>query len=519
MDGVLDGNRLCWLRRRMFATGEILRRDAGLWAVTAATLLVHLAVAGRYDFFRDELYFIICGRHPAFGYVDQPPLVPLLSAATQAFGADLWLLRLPAALAAAALVPLTASFARLLGGGRGAALVAGAASALAPVLIGLSAILYTSSFDALSWTAIAYFVARAVLRGNGRDLVWAGLIAGVAFEAKYGVVLWLIGLAAGLALTPERRLFARRQLWYGALLALVIAAPNLIWQTAEGWPFLQVTANHSRDNLTGSPVYFLIHQIFLVNPFLAPLWIAGLVAPFVRADLKPARFLAIAWIVAAFVTWASHGKDYYLAGAYPTLFAIGAIVAVRAWAWLKTALAVGAVALTAVALPITLPILPPDALGPYMDKMHLRPRPDQRASAGAPITQLFSDQFGWRELERQVAGLYRALPDGERAQAAIFTRNYGQAAALDFFGAADALPRATSGQNQYFRWGPPGAGVTTLILIGQDAARWKPACADLDTVPRAPNPYTMPYEKAPILVCHGLRGDLRARWPRFKFYY
>jgi 4-amino-4-deoxy-L-arabinose transferase-like glycosyltransferase len=274
----------------MFATGETLRRDAGVWALTAATLAVHLAVAGRYDFFRDELYFIVCGRHPAFGYVDQPPLVPLLSAATQAFGENLWLLRLPAALAAAALVPLTGAFTRLLGGSRGAALLAGAASALTPVLIGLSAILYTSSFDALSWTAIAYFLARAALRNKARDVVWAGLIAGVAFEAKYGVAIWLIALAVGLAATKERRLYARRQLWYGAALAIAIAAPNLIWQTIEGWPFLEVMANHARDNLTGSPVYFLVHQIFLVNPFLAPLWIAGLVAPFVRPELKPVRF-------------------------------------------------------------------------------------------------------------------------------------------------------------------------------------------------------------------------------------
>jgi hypothetical protein len=503
----------------MFATSERLRRDAGLWALTAVTLAVHLAVAGRYDFFRDELYFIICGRHPAFGYVDQPPLVPLLAAATQIFGESLWLLRLPAALAAAALVPLTAAFARLLGGSRGAALLAGAASALAPVLIGLSAILYTSSFDALTWTAIAYFVARAARRNNARDVIWASLIAGIALEAKYGVAIWLIGLAVGLAATSERRLYTRRQLWYGVALALAIAAPNLIWQTVEGWPFLAVMANHARDNLTGSPVYFLVHQVFLVNPFLAPLWIVALVAPFVRPELKPARFLALAWIVAALVTFLSHGKDYYLVGAYPTLFAIGAVVAARAWAWLKIVLAGGAVALTAMALPITLPILPPAMLDPYMDKTHLRPRPDQRASAGAALTQLFSDQFGWRELERQVVGLYRALPADERAHTAILTRNYGEAAALDFHGARDALPPVVSGQNQYFLWGPPANGASTLILVWPNPKRWEKACASLDVVPRMPNPYTMPYEKAPILVCHGLRADLARAWPRFKFYY
>ncbi|HEY5210437.1 MAG TPA: glycosyltransferase family 39 protein [Stellaceae bacterium] len=499
---------------------EMLRRDPWLWALAAGTLLVHIAVAGRYDFFRDELYFIICGRHPAFGYVDQPPLVPLLSAATQLFGECLWLLRLPAALAAAALVPLTGAFARLLGGGRGAALIAGGASALAPVLIGLSATLCTSSFDALAWTALAYFVTRAALRGTDRDLIWAGLIAGVAFEAKYGVVLWFIGLAIGLAAMPERRLYARRALWYGAALAALIAAPNLIWQTVEGWPFLEVTANHSRDNLTGSPLYFFLHQIFILNPFLAPLWLAGLIAPFVRAELKPARFLAIAWLGAAIVTWASHGKDYYLAGAYPTLFAIGAVVAARAWVWLKIVVIAVAVAVTAEALPMTLPILSPDLLGDYMDATHLRPKANQRASLGAPLTQLFSDQFGWRELEQKVAAVYRALPPDERARAAIIATDYGEAAAIDFYGAADGLPPALSGQDQYYLWGTRGHDGGVIIHINGDPARWRDRCARLEIAGRFGAPYTMPYEDdRPIMLCRDFHGGLARAWPAFKRYY
>jgi Dolichyl-phosphate-mannose-protein mannosyltransferase len=197
--------------------------------------------------------------------------------------------------------PLTA-FARLLGGNDGAALIAGTASAISPVLIGLSATLFTSSFDALEWTAIACFVARAIVRGDDRALLWAGLVASVAFEVKSGVVLWLIGLALGLALTPERRRFARRSLWLGA-----VVAPNLWWQTLEGGPFLEVTANHARDNLPGSPLYVLLHQIFLVNPVPAPLWLAGVILPFTFAGLTRLRFLPIAWLAAAILTWGSHG--------------------------------------------------------------------------------------------------------------------------------------------------------------------------------------------------------------------
>jgi hypothetical protein len=161
-----------------------LRYDPAIWAIAALSLVAHAAVAGRYDFFRNELYYIVCGRHPAFGYADQPPLVPLLAAATQIFGLSAWLLRLPAALAAASLVPLTAAFARLLGGTTQSAILAALAAAIAPALIALTQIMTTSTFEPLAWTAAAYLIARAAILDDRRALLWAGLATGIAMQAK-----------------------------------------------------------------------------------------------------------------------------------------------------------------------------------------------------------------------------------------------------------------------------------------------------------------------------------------------
>src|SRR4051812_9989340 len=122
-------------------------RDRTSWWLAGATLLVHLAVAGRYDFFRDELYFIICGRHPAFGYVDQPPLVPLVSAATQLFGEHLFLLRGVAALVAAATVLMVCRLARLVGAGRFGVALAGLAAGLSSMYLGLTSTLSTSTAE------------------------------------------------------------------------------------------------------------------------------------------------------------------------------------------------------------------------------------------------------------------------------------------------------------------------------------------------------------------------------------
>ena len=494
-------------------------RQKAIWALAALTAVVHLAFADRYDFFRNELYYIVCGRHPAFGYADQPPLVPLVAAATQVFGLNVWLLRLPGALAAASLVPLTASFTRLLGGVPGAAFVAAAAGAIAPALIALTQIMTTSTFEPLAWTLCAYLIARAVVLDDRRALIWAGVAAGVALQAKYGIFLWLAGLFVGLLLTRDRKILAARQCWIGAALALVIAAPSLIWQTINGWPFFGVMLHHTvaHTNFTGGPLEFTVGQLLAMNAVLAPLWLAGLIAPFVSSRLQPARFLAIGYVVTAALIIGLRGKDYYLFPAYPALFAIGAVACARVTVWLAAPWFVLATANTALLAPLVLPILDPPALSAYLDNYHLHPAPDELAAVGAPLTQVYSDELGWRALEQQVAAIYRALPPEDQRRAAIVASNYGEAAAIDVYGSADHLPPALSGQDQYWFWGPRGYDGSVVIHINGDPEHWRPNCASLDIAGNFGAPYVMPYEtNRPIFVCRGLRVPLAEAWDRFK---
>ena len=497
------------------------RPDLIVYAIAALPLLAHMAVASRHDFFRNELYYIVCGRHPAFGYADQPPLVPLMAAATQIFGLSAWLLRLPAALAAAALIPLTAAFARLLGGTRQSAIIAALAAGIAPALIALTQILTTSTFEPLAWTATAYCIARAVILHDRRALIWAGPTVGMAMQAKYGIDIWLIGLLAGLIVTPARKILATRECGIGLAIAAAISAPSLIWQTLYDWPFLQVMMHHSagHTNLTGDPLQFEILQAFAMNIALAPLWLTGLIAPFALKRLRPAQFLAIAYIVAAVIDVTARGKDYYLFPAYPALFAIGAAACADLPKLVTIPWMFTAGALSAIAAPIVLPILEPPALAAYLDKFHLHPKPDELAAIGAPLTQVFSDEFGWRSLENTVARIYNALPPADQKRAAIVASNYGEAAAIDVYGTHDNLPPALSGQDQYYLWGPRGYDGEITIHINGDPERWRPHCASLDIVATFGAAFTMPYENnRPIFICRGLRVPLTEAWPRFKRY-
>ena len=182
-------------------------------------------------------------------------------------------------------------------------------------------------------------------------------------------------------------------------------------------------------------------------------------------------------------------------------------------AWLTVAFA-----FAALAAPLVLPILSPSALRDYMVKGKIEIEPDEGASLGAPITQFFADELGWRELEAEVARVYRALPEGERARTAIFAANYGEAAAIDVFGAADSLPRAASGEDQYYLWGPPPDDTRDVIVVNGDPDRWRGRCGGVEQVGEFGAPLAMPYERQrPILICRDLRQPLSAIWRDLKY--
>jgi hypothetical protein len=492
-----------------------------LWAAGVAAAVVafaHLVTAGRYDLFVNELYFIVCGRHPAFGYVDQPPLIPLLSALTQIGGTHVWLLRVPAVVAAVALVPLTVAFAQLLGATTRGAWLAAVAAAASPMLMAMTATLTTSTLEPLVWTAIAYCVTRAVSRAEPRMWWWAGVLAGLAFETRYGVIVWIIAVALGLAATAQRASLRSTALAVGVAIGALLALPNAAWQLGHGLPFLDVIRNDNADNFTGTPLVFTIDQVFSINFLLAPLWVTGIVAPFVSPRLARFRFLAIAFVATALLVFLTHGKNYYLAGAYPAMFALGAAACTALPRLVVVVWSALAAANGALALPLVLPIYSPARLKTTVERMPIKLRPVEKASVGAPLTQVFSYEFGWRELAASVESVLASLPPSDRARAAIFASTYGEAAAIDVFGSG--LPPALSGNNQYYLWGPRGYDGAVVIAVNVDPAVWSRWCDSLRVAARyGESPYVMPRERGrPIVVCRGMHPPLTQLWPQLKFY-
>ncbi|MFP5372119.1 MAG: glycosyltransferase family 39 protein, partial [Actinomycetes bacterium] len=305
-------------------------------ALAAGLALLLLAVAGRYGYHRDELYVLRAGREAAFGYVDQPPLTPLLAAAMDGLApGSLLALRLPAALAASGVVVLTGLLAREFGGGRSAQLLAAASMAVSAVLLLTGHLLSTTTFDLLAWTALSWLLLRA-LRDGGTWWMAVGAVAGLGLQNKLQPAFLLAAVAVGILAVGPRGVLRSPRPWAGALVALALWAPNLVWQAAHGWPQFELAeAIAAGSSGTSEPWYlFLPFQLVMVSPLLVPLWVTGWVRLARDPALRTERAFGVAYVVLAVVFLATGGKPYYLAGLYPVVLAAGARPVVE---WARTA--------------------------------------------------------------------------------------------------------------------------------------------------------------------------------------
>ncbi len=546
------------------------RDTSVVWIVGIAlgTVVLHATTGWRYGFDRDELMALEDARHLAWGYAQYPPMVPFFGRIALAlFGTSLVGFRLFAALAQAAALVLTGLMAREMGkevrkqGGQevrkdGYVDWAPVVAALAgvPFCLGGGALMQYISFDYFCWVLAAYCMVRLLKSDDERWWLGIGGAVGLGLMAKYTMTFFVVGVIAGVLLTSARKYLRSGWLWAGVLASAVTVAPNLWWQWKRDFVSLEfLRFIHARDVRLGLTNWFLPEQLELTM-LAFPLVVAGFW--FLLFTESGKRYRALAWMylvpLALFVVM--RGRAYYLAPAYPMLYAAGAVwledrklkFEIRnskiesrkeaeladthsprppqtdlplvdisrgtgkqtpkkagryGWAGvLNYALWAGLIVDVGVATAVALPVAPVNSAW---------------WNVAIKVDPVFPEEIGWPEFVETVAGVRDRLPVEERSGAAILAGNYGELGALNLYGGRYRLPEAISGENSSWERGY-GDDRRTVIVTGYSREFLEQHFASCEVGARVWNRYGVNNEEvvedATVYVCRGLKESWAEFW-------
>ena len=496
------------------ARTERRRERVVLITLVVLKLGMHLALAGRYGRHRDEYYFIDCGKNLAFGYVDHAPMVPWLAGlSTALFGDSLVMLRLPSILAGAAAVWLTVLLAQRFGANAYGQALAGIALLLAPAYLRMHGMLDIVAFEPLFWTVAAWVVADIIDGASAKRWLLVGVVVGLGLLNKHTMLLWGVGMFAGMVATPLRAQLKTPWPWLGAAVALLIASPNLAWQAAHDWPTVEFVQKMGETILADIPRHlFWAGQILYFGILAVPIWLAGIVYFFTDAG-KRYRALGILFVTVMVVLTVTRAKPYYSAPAFPLVFAGGGVVLGRWFETRRAARTTYTAALVGSGLAlslITLPLLPLSTVDAALDKgLGWLVRP-------VDLTHDMHDEFGWPEMVEGVAEAFESLEPAERETATIVTGDYGEASAINLHGKKYGLPRATSGYMTHYLWGPDDTRPGPVLLVNPSPEALDVICEAPVQVARIVHEVAMESSVA-VYLCRE-HPPLRSVWPQLKLY-
>lgn len=480
--------------------------------IAVALAVVLTALSGRYGFHRDELYFLAAADHLAWGYVDQPPLTPLLvKISTEIFGATPMGIRVISTIAGALTVVLIALIAHEFGATRRAQILAATCAAVSGFVMAVGHLASTATYDLLAWMAIALLAIKLLRTNNPRWWVALGLATGIALENKYLVVLPLTALLIAVLITGPRSVLRTWWLPAGLAVAALIAAPNLIWQATHDWPQLTVASGISEDDGTENRIMFVPLQILQLSPFLVPIWIAGFLRLWRSPTLRWARPVALTYPVLCVVVLALGGKSYY---ALPLLLVLVAAGCQPAIDWMaagrttarRTTLAVGLILTALTSMLFTLPVLPASAVNFVI-----------------PVNAEQGEQIGWPELTTAVAAAWQKIPEDQRARAVLFAGNYGQAGALAMYGPSHGLPQPYSGHMSFADWSHPSDMQNgPVLLVEQERLQaYERNFTNCTQVGEVDNGVGADNEEqgTALVLCTGTTAPWSQTWPNLRRYY
>ncbi len=485
-------------------------------------LLLTVFTAGHYGFFGDELYYFACSKHLAFGYVDHPPLVALLTfISTTIFGETIIGLRFMSGLFGAFTVLLSAKVAKEIGGGKYSQALAALSICFGLAFPALSSFFSMNPVDIMLCTLFLLVFLKTIRAPSPKKWITLGIISGFGLLNKYTFLVLGFSLLVSLIITKKWHILKSPWIYLSGLIGLLMFLPHILWEINNGWPTLEFMQNATEyKNLSLSPFAFLSQIIIGLNPFTFPVWLSGLgFLPFSR-KIKDYRFLGWTAVIFILIYMLQNSKFYYVVPIFPILLSSGAIAVERflhrfsirflKWA-IVTILAISGIVL----MPLAVPILPVDQFIKYSKTLGLQDELRMEKGESISLPLHFAYRFGWKELVDTVAEAYYNLPQEERKKCAILASWYGIAGAIDHYGPKYNLPNAICPRNNYWIWGIHDYSGEVVLTIGYDSQTLKKYFNSVEQVAYFTHQYA--YNQV-IYLCKKPKETLKQMWSELKVF-
>ena len=423
------------------------------------------------------------------------------------------MLALPMASASAAAI------ARELGGGRFAQVLAAVSVLAAPLFMRASTLFQPVILDQIWWTLALFALVRLARTREPRWWLLVGLALGFGLLTKFSIGFIGVGLLAALLLTSDRRMLLTRWPWIAAALALAIGSASIVGQLRLGFPVTGQLRDLQETQLAHvSWMSFVTEQPLMIGFVAFAVAVAGAVALLAWKGFAPYRVVGLACVIAFVLLIVLHGKPYYAGPIYPALLAAGAVVLepIRRpvlGSVVRGATLVLVLMLGAVALPLAVPILSPEATASYAQRLGVRAAVSTNRGGVDRLPQDYADMLGWEEQAQALRAAYRTLSPAEQREAVVIGNNYGQAGAAEFYGRRYDLPPVVSSAGSYWFFGPGDRPGAVAITIGESVPDMRRFYGDVQDVIHLMSPWSVREERdLHVLIARQPKSTLQALW-------
>ena len=485
-------------------------------------LIATLATAGHYGFFGDELYYIACSKHLAFGYVDHPPLVAFLTLITTTiFGETIIGLRFLSGLFGAATVLLSAKVAEEIGGGKYSQALAALSICFGLAFSALSSFFSMNPVDIMLCTLYILVFLKTIRKPSPGKWITLGILMGIGLLNKYTFLVLGFSLLMSLIITKKWSIFKSPWIYICGLIGLLMFLPHILWQINNGWPTLEFMQNATEyKNLSLSPFAFLSQIIIGLNPFTFPIWLSGLGFLLFSKKITEYRFLGWTALIFILIYMFQNSKFYYVVPIFPFLLSSGAVAVERflnrfSIRFLKWTIVTVLVISGTLLMPLAIPILPVDQFVKYSKTLGLQSelRMEKEESISLPLH--FAYRFGWKELVDTVANVYNNLPQNEKDKCAILASWYGIAGAIDHYGPQHNLPNVICPRNNYWLWGTHNYSGEIVLAVGYNKHTLKKYFYNVESITLFEHPYAYDVN---ICLCKEPKVKFAQIWQELKVF-